>query len=190
MTGVTGLFPVLSPTGPSGLTPPSWPRRRPFQRQRPQTEGQPQGSREPTDQGLGPHRSPTGQGGETAQQTHSRRGRALGLWGVLTPSQQDLCRDLEGGSRAEDKPPPPPPGRSVTARTPFRVPLQMAQRPAFTRPVGLFSCLGTSFPRRRQCLPPPTAAAAEPAVSTHGASLSQSRARAQGGTLHPQQELC
>lgn len=41
-----------------------------------------------------------------AQQTHSRWGRALGLWGVLTPSQRDLCRDLEGGSRAEDKPPP------------------------------------------------------------------------------------
>ena len=49
-------------------------------------------------------------------------------------------------------------------------------------PVGLFSCLGTSLPLRLLLLSPLSAPT--------GASLSQSRARAQGGTLHPQQELC
>lgn len=66
----------------------------------------------------------------------------------------------------------------------------MAQRPAFTRPVGLFSCLGTSFPDGFSASLPRRLLLLSPLSAPTGASLSQSQARAQGGTLHPPQELC
>ena len=110
------------------------------------------------------------------------------FWGVLTPSQWDVCRDLEGGSRAEDKPPPEeeasPLARPSESRCKWpnarhsRVPWVCSPASGPPSPDGF----SASLPRRLLLLSPLSAPT--------GASLSQSRARAQGGTLHPPQELC